>query len=116
MEDMNLSKKWLNEFVSIDASPRDFSEALTMSGSKVEGYEIEGAELSNIVVGRVDSLEKHPDSDHLWICKINVGKETPLQIVTGAQNLKRAIKSPVALDNSVVAGGKKSRRESCAGS
>lgn len=110
MEDMNLSKKWLNEFVSIDASPRDFSEALTMSGSKVEGYEIEGAELSNIVVGRVDSLEKHPDSDHLWICKINVGKETPLQIVTGAQNLKEGDKVPVALDNSVVAGGKKIKK------
>lgn len=107
---MNLSKKWLNEFVLIDASPRDFSEALTMSGSKVEGYETEGAELSNIVVGRVDGLERHPDSDHLWICKINAGKEMPLQIVTGAQNLKVGDIVPVALDNSVIAGGKKIKK------
>lgn len=103
---MNLSKKWLNDFVTIDASDKDFAEAITISGSKVESFEKEGEELKNIVVGRVDSLEKHPNSDHLWICSINIGKEENLQIVTGAQNLTVGDVVPVALDNSVVHGGK----------
>ncbi len=103
---MNLSKKWLNDFVTIDASDKDFAEAITISGSKVESFEKEGDELKNIVVGRVDSLEKHPDSDHLWICSINVGEDENLQIVTGAQNLKEGDVVPVALNNSVVHGGK----------
>lgn len=107
---MNLSKKWLNDFVTIDASDKDFAEAITISGSKVESFEEEGEELKNIVVGRVDSLEKHPDSDHLWICSINVGKEENLQIVTGAQNLTVGDVVPVALDNSVVHGGKEIKK------
>lgn len=107
---MNLSKKWLNDFVTIDASDKDFAEAITISGSKVESFEKEGEELKNIVVGRVDSLEKHPDSDHLWICSINVGKEENLQIVTGAQNLTVGDVVPVALDNSVVHGGKEIKK------
>ena len=84
---MNLSKRWLHDYVNIDVTDKQFADDLTISGSKVEGYETEGEELSNIVVGRVESLERHPDSDHLWVCKINVGKEENLQIVTGAQNL-----------------------------
>lgn len=103
---MNLSKKWLNTFVEINASDRDFSEALTISGSKVESYEHEGADLKNIIVGQVLSLEKHPDSDHLWICQIEVGKDEPIQIVTGAQNLKAMDYVPVAMHDSYVAGGK----------
>lgn len=103
---MNLSKKWLNDFVKIDASDKEFAEAITISGSKVESFKKEGDDLKNIVVGRVDSLEKHPDSDHLWICSINVGKDENLQIVTGAQNLKAGDIVPVALDGSVVHGGK----------
>ncbi len=103
---MNLSKKWLNDFVTIDASDKEFAEAITISGSKVESFKKEGDDLKNIVVGRVDSLEKHPDSDHLWICSINVGQEENLQIVTGAQNLKEGDIVPVALNNSVVHGGK----------
>lgn len=103
---MILSKKWLSDFVKIDASDKDFAEAITISGSKVESFRKEGDDLKNIVVGRVDFLERHPDSDHLWICSINVGKEENLQIVTGAQNLKAGDYVPVALDNSVVHGGK----------
>ena len=103
---MNLSKKWLNDFVKIDASDKEFAEAITISGSKVESFKKEGEDLKNIVVGRVDSLERHPDSDHLWICSINVGKDENLQIVTGAQNLKEGDIVPVALDSSVVHGGK----------
>lgn len=107
---MNLSKRWLHDYVNISVTDKQFADDLTISGSKVEGYETEGEELSNIVVGRVESLERHPDSDHLWVCKINVGKEENLQIVTGAQNLKEGDYVPVALDNSVVAGGKKIKK------
>ena len=108
---MNLSMRWLNEFVDMgQINPRTFSEAMTMSGSKVEGYEIEGNEISNVVVGKVLTLEKHPDSDHLWICRIDVGGEAPLQIVTGAQNLHEGDFVPVALHNSTLPGGKKIKK------
>lgn len=107
---MNLSKKWLNDYVKTDVSDKQFADDMTISGSKVEGYEKEGEELKNIVVGKVESLERHPDSDHLWICQINVGKEENLQIVTGAQNLTAGDYVPVALDNSVVFGGHKIKK------
>ena len=83
---------------------------MTMSGSKVESWEAEGSELQNIVVGKVLSLEKHQNSDHLWICSVDVGKDEPIQIVTGAQNLSVGDIVPVALDNSVVFGGKKIKK------
>ena len=67
---MNLSRKWLSEFVSVDAGDRDFAEAMTLSGSKVEITTDLGAEISNIVVGRVLSMERHPNSDHMWICQL----------------------------------------------
>ena len=107
---MNLSKRWLHDYVNLDVTDKDFAAALTLSGSKVEGYETEGEELSNIVVAKIEKLEKHPDSDHLWICQVNVGAEENLQIVTGAQNLKEGDYVPAALDNSVVAGGKKIKK------
>ena len=108
---MILSRKWLEDYVDTkDISDKDFCDAMTLSGSKVEGWEKEGAELKNIVVGRVDSLERHPDSDHLWICSIDTGKDENLQIVTGAQNLKTGDYVPVALDNSVVHGGKQIKK------
>ena len=71
---MNLSMKWLKEFVDIDIKPRDFSEAMTISGSKVEGYEIEGSEISNVVVGKILSIVPHQDSDHLVICQVDIGE------------------------------------------
>ena len=64
---MNLSMKWLSDYVQVDVSPRQFSEAMTMSGSKVEGYEIEGSEISNVVVGKILNIEKHPDADSLVV-------------------------------------------------
>ena len=70
----------------------------------------EGADLTNIVVGKLLSLEKHPDSDHLWICQIDAGQGDPLQIVTGAQNLKEGDFVPVALDHSTVHGGKQIKK------
>ena len=108
---MNLSMRWLREFVPLDEMPiRDFTEAMTLSGSKVETWAQEGAEISNVVVGKVVSLERHPDSDHLWITKTDVGSGEPLQIVTGAQNLKTGDIVPVALHNSTLPGGKKIKR------
>ncbi len=103
---MNLSRKWLNEFVKIDVPDKEFADAMTLSGSKVEGVSIEGAEISNVVVGRVLSLVRHPNSDHMWICRVDVGQAAPVQIVTGAQNVKENDLVPVALDGSALPGGK----------
>lgn len=102
---MKLSKKWLNEYVITDVSDQEFADKMTLTGSKVEGFEHEGADIKNIVVGKILSLEKHPDSDHLWICSVDVGEEEPIQIVTGAQNLKENDIVPVAMHNSYVHGG-----------
>lgn len=108
---MNLSMRWLKEYVALDEMPiRSFTEAMTMSGSKVEGWETEGSEISSVVVGKVLSLEKHPDSDHLWITQVDVGAQAPLQIVTGAQNLKANDIVPVALNNSTLPGGTKIKK------
>lgn len=107
---MKLSRKWLSDYITLNVTDREFAHAMTMSGSKVEGYEKEGAELTGIVVGQILTLERHPDSDHLWVCKVDVGQAEPLQIVTGAQNLKEGDIVPVALDNSVVSGGKKIKK------
>ncbi len=103
---MNLSKKWVRDFVDLDCTDKEFADEMTLSGSKVEAFEKEGAALSNIVTGRIESLERHPDSDHMWVCMVNVGKAEPIQIVTGAQNLSVGDVVPVAMDDSVVHGGK----------
>lgn len=102
---MLLSRNWLNEFVSIDANDRDFAEEMTLSGSKVETTEDLGAEILNVVVGKVLSMTKHDNSDHMWVCQIDVGEEKPVQIVTGAQNVKEGDLVPVAKDQSTLPGG-----------
>lgn len=109
---MNLSKRWLKEFVDLPEMPlRQFTEAITLSGCKVESWSTEGEEISKVVVGKVLSLEHHPDSDHLWITKTTVNEaEEPLQIVTGAQNLHVGDFVPVALHGSTLPGGKKIKR------
>lgn len=107
---MNLSMKWLNEFVDINVKPRDFSEAMTISGSKVEGYEIEGSEISNVVVGKILSIVPHQDSDHLVICQVDIGESEPIQIVTGASNLTVGDLVPAALHNSTLPGGVKIKK------
>ncbi len=106
---MKLSMKWLSDFTKVDPklSLRDYSEALTMSGSKVEGYEKEGEEISNVVVGKVLSMSDHPDSDHLVVCQIDVGSGETVQIVTGADNVVVDALVPVALHKSSLVGGKK---------
>ncbi|MBR5427388.1 MAG: phenylalanine--tRNA ligase subunit beta [Clostridia bacterium] len=103
---MDLSKRWLLDYVDLDVSDKEFASEMTMSGSKVESYAHEGADLSNIVVGKILSLERHPDSDHLWVCSVDAGGEAPVQIVTGAQNLTVGDYVPAALDDSYVAGKK----------
>ena len=102
---MLLSRKWLNEFVSIDANDHDFSEDMTLSGSKVEVTEVEGAEISNVVVGRVEEIVRHENSDHMWLCQVDVGEGELTQIVTGAQNVKKGDLVPVAKHNSTLPGG-----------
>ena len=104
---MNLSRKWLSEFVSIDAGDKEFAEAMTLSGSKVELTHNLGEEISNVVVGRIQAMERHPDSDHMWVCQLDVGKEEPVQIVTGAWNIHVGDLVPVALHKSTLPGGKK---------
>ncbi len=103
---MLLSLKWLSEYVDIDCDPKEFSEAMTMSGSKVETFFREGDEINNVVVGRVISVTKHPNADSLYICMTDVGQEEPIQIVTAAKNVFPGAMVPVALDGSTVYGGK----------
>ncbi len=107
---MNLSMKWLNDFVDIDINAREFSEKMTMSGSKVEKYEIEGEKLNRVVVGKVLSIDKHPNADKLVVCMIDVGENEPIQIVTGAKNLKINDIIPVALDGSTLTDGTKIKK------
>ena len=102
---MNLSMKWLSDYVDIDVTPRQFSEDMTMSGSKVEGYKSEAAEIQNVVVGRLLSVEQHPNADHLVVCMVDVVEEQPLQICTGAANVKAGDIVPVAKDGSTLPGG-----------
>ena len=104
---MLLSRKWLNEFVTVAADDKEFDEAMTLSGSKVETTADLGAEISNVVVGRILSMERHPDSDHMWICQIDAGQAEPVQIVTGAWNIHPGDLVPVALHKSTLPGGVK---------
>ncbi|EOS63570.1 phenylalanine--tRNA ligase subunit beta [Oscillibacter sp. 1-3] len=108
---MKLSRKWLQEFVDIGpVNDRDFAEAMTLSGSKVEVTEDLGAEISNVVAGRIKKMERHPDSDHMWVCQVDIGEKEPVQIVTGAWNIHTGDLVPVAKHNSTLPGGKKITR------
>ena len=102
-----MSRKWLSEFVSVDANDKDFAEAMTLSGSKVELTHDLGAEISNVVVGRVMTMVRHPNSDHMWICQVDVAQAQPVQIVTGAWNVHEGDLVPVALHKSTLPGGVK---------
>lgn len=107
---MDLSMRWLNDYVEIDDDPRSFAEAMTMSGSKVEGYAKEAEEVTGVVVGRVLEITPHENSDHLVICKIDAGREEPLQIVTGATNVVTGALVPVATDGANLPGGVKIKK------
>ena len=104
---MKLNRKWLHEeFVDLsNVSDKDFVEKLTVFGQKVETYERMDAEIKNVVVGKVVSIVRHENSDHMWVCQVDVGEEEPVQIVTGAQNVKQGDLVPAALHNSYLPGG-----------
>ena len=102
---MKLSMNWLKDYVKEDFEPKAYSDKLTMTGSKVEGYETPADEIKNVVVGKLITVEKHPDSDHLLICMVDIGAEEPVQIVTGAQNVKPGELVPAALHDSYLPGG-----------
>ncbi|MBR6120747.1 MAG: phenylalanine--tRNA ligase subunit beta [Oscillospiraceae bacterium] len=102
---MNISRKWLKEFVDIQASDREYDEIMTVAGQKVETTTRLDAELQYVKVGRVLSMVRHPNSDHMWICQVDVGQGAPVQIVTGAQNVREGDLVPAALHDSHLAGG-----------
>ena len=91
--------KWLNDYVKADMPIKEFCDGMTMSGSKVETWTKQGADITNVVVGKCVAMEKHPDADTLWVCQIDVGKEAPVQIVTSAQNVFVGAFVPAALNN-----------------
>ena len=102
---MNTSLSWIKMFVpDLDVTAQEYTDAMTLSGAKVEGYERLDADLENIVIGQIEKIEKHPDADKLIICQVNVGDKVT-QIVTGAPNVKEGDKVPVVLPGGRVAGG-----------
>ncbi|MDD6024032.1 MAG: phenylalanine--tRNA ligase subunit beta [Oscillospiraceae bacterium] len=102
---MNISRKWLNEYTKITATDKEFDDAMTMSGTKVETTEVLSAEIKNVVVGKGLEIVRHENSDHMWVCLVDVGEAEPIQIVTGAQNVKQGDLCPVAKHNSYLPGG-----------
>ena len=107
---MNLSRKWLNEFVDLSFDEYDdkrFAEAMTVSGSKVEVTENLSETIKNVKVGRILSIEKHPNSDHMLVTQVDIGEAEPVQICTGAWNVHCGDLVPAALHNSLLPGGVK---------
>ena len=104
---MKLNRNWINEeFVDLShISDKEYVETLTIFGQKVETYERLDAEIRNVVVGKVLSIVRHENSDHMWVCQVDVGQEEPVQIVTGAQNVTEGALVPVAMHNSWLPGG-----------
>ncbi len=104
---MKLNRKWLHEeFVDLSAvSDKEYVEKLTIFGQKVETWERMDSEIKNVKVGKVVSIVRHENSDHMWVCQVDVGEEAPLQIVTGAQNVHEGDLVPAALHNSYLPGG-----------
>lgn len=108
---MNSSLSWIKAYVpGLDVTAQEYTDAMTLSGTKVEGYECLDADLSDIIIGQIEKIEKHPDADKLIVCQVNVGAEAPIQIVTGAPNVKEGDKVPVVLDGGRVAGGHDGKR------
>ena len=102
---MKTSLSWIKEYVpDLDVQPQEYMDAMTLSGSKAEGYEKLDADLDKIVIGQIVKIEPHPDADKLVICQVDIGTET-IQIVTGAPNVFEGAKVPVVLDGGRVAGG-----------
>ncbi len=111
---MDLSMRWLSDYIDVsDLSIKEFCSGLTISGSKVERWETEGEEISKVVVGKLLSVVPHENSDHLVVCQVDVGHAgngEPIQIVTGASNVKAGDIVPVAMDGSTLPGGVKIKK------
>ena len=104
---MNTSLSWIKKYVpDLDVSAQEYTDAMTLSGTKVEGFEKLDADLEKIVIGQIEKIERHPDADKLIVCQVNIGTET-VQIVTGASNVHEGDKIPVVLDGGSVADGTK---------
>ncbi|RGD66047.1 phenylalanine--tRNA ligase subunit beta [Lachnospiraceae bacterium OF09-6] len=102
---MNTSLSWIKAYIpELDCTAQEYTDAMTLTGTKVEGFERLDKNLDKIVIGQIEKIERHPDADKLIICQVNIGTET-IQIVTGAPNVKEGDKVPVVLDGGSVAGG-----------
>ncbi len=102
---MNTSLSWIKAYVpELEVTAQEYTDAMTLSGTKVEGYERLDADLDKIVIGQIEEIEKHPDADKLIVCQVNIGTDS-IQIVTGADNVRKGDKVPVVLDGGRVAGG-----------
>ncbi len=102
---MNTALSWIKAYVpGLSCTDQEYCDAMTLTGTKVEGYERLDKNLEKIVVGQIEKIEKHPDADKLIICQVNIGNEV-IQLVTGAPNVKEGDKVPVVLDGGRVAGG-----------
>ena len=105
---MILSRNWLNEFVDLkDITDKQFNDEMTLSGSKVETIERPDENLKNVVVGKILEMKRHENSDHMWVCQIDVGQAEPVQIVTGAWNIHVGDYVPAALHGAHLPGGVK---------
>ena len=102
---MKMPMNWAKEFAEFECTPQEFADRMTMSSSKVETYECEADGIKNVVVGKILEIVPHPDSDHMVVCQVDVGRDAPVQIVTGANNLKVGDLVPAALHVAKLPGG-----------
>ncbi len=107
---MNLPMSWLNDYMDIDVTPKEYADRLTMTGSKVESFTSAGDEIENVVAGKVLTCAPHPDSDHLSVCTVDAGTGEELQIVCGAPNVRSGIIVPTALNGAKLPGGIKIKK------
>ncbi len=108
---MKLSMNWLSDYVKAnDIDIKEYCDRMTDTGSKVEGYELIGHEVTNVLVGKILATSKHPDADRLTVCSVDVGGEAPIQIITAATNVFEGALVPVACDNSTLVGGVKIKK------
>ncbi len=102
---MRVPVKWIRDFVDIDISAQELADKMTMTGTKAETIEYLGEEISNVLVGKIVEIEKHPDADKLQITQIDIGTGENIQIVTGAQNIAIGDVVPVAMHKSTLPNG-----------
>jgi phenylalanyl-tRNA synthetase beta chain len=102
---MNTTLSWIKAYVpDLDVTAQEYTDAMTLTGTKVEGFEESDRDLDKIVIGQIEQIERHPDADKLIVCQVNIGNGQTIQIVTGAPNVKVRDKIPVVLDGGRVAG------------